>query len=98
MDQFDLTRSQQKYFIKKYSSYWNNEDNWKRFNRLIYEGKNVSARRTLKQNFIDYRKLGEARLGLSRRAGNVSSLIKNVPQKLKNDPGFIYERMRWRRK
>ena len=46
----------------------------------------------------DYRKLGEARLGLSRRAGNVSSLIKNVPQKLKNDPGLIYERMRWRRK
>ena len=26
------------------------------------------------------------------------SLIKDVPQRLKNDPGLIYERMRWRRK
>ncbi len=94
----DLTRTQQKYFIKRYSNYWNNDDNWKRFNRLIYEGKNVSARRTLNRISGDYRKLGEARLGLSRRSGNVSSLIKNVPQKLKNDPGLVYERMRWRRK
>ena len=64
----------------------------------MYEGKNVSARRTLNRIRGDYRKLGEARLGLSRRVANVSSLIKDVPEKLKDDPGLIYERMRWRRK
>ena len=94
----NLTYKQQRYFIKKYSNFWNQEDNWKRFNRLMYEGKNVSARRTLNRISGDMRKLGEARLGLSRRVGNVSTLIKNVPQNLKNDPGLIYERMRWRRK
>ncbi len=94
----NLTFSQQKYFTKKYSNFWNQEDNWKRFNRLIYEGKNISARRTLNRISGDKRKLGEARLGLSRRVGNVSTLIKNVPTNLKNDPGLIYERMRWRRK
>ncbi len=94
----NLTFVQQRYFIKKYSSFWNNDDNWKRFNRLIYEGKNISARRTLNRIYGDFRKLGEARLGLSRRVGNVSTLIKKVPQRLKNDPGLIYERMRWRRK
>ena len=94
----NLTYKQQVYFSKKYSRYWNQDDNWKRFNRLIYEGKNVSARRTLNRISGDLRKLGEARLGLSRRSPNVSSLIKKVPQKYKNDPGLIYERMRWRRK
>ena len=94
----NLTFVQQKYFIKKYSNFWNNDDNWKRFNRLIYEGKNISARRTLNRIYGDFRKLGEARLGLSRRSGNVSTLIKKVPQRLQNDPGLIYERMRWRRK
>ena len=78
-----MTYSQQKYFIKKYKNFWNNNDNWQRFNRLMYEGKNVSARRTLNRIRGDYRKLGEARLGLSRRVGNVSSLIKDVPEKLK---------------
>ena len=94
----DLTFKQQKYFIRNYSKFWNQSDNWKRFERLIYEGKNISARRTLNRINGDLRKLGEARLGLSRRSGNISSLIKNVPTNLKNDPGLIYERMRWRRK
>ena len=75
----NLTYRQQKYFIKKYSRFWTEKDNWQRFNRLIYEGKNLSARRTLNRISGDYRRLGEARLGLSRRVGNVSSLIKNVP-------------------
>ena len=75
-----------------------NLDNWKRFKRLIYEGKNVSARRTLNRIYGDLRKLGEAQFAFSRRSPNVSSLIKKVPQKFQNDPGLIYERMRWRRK
>ena len=94
----NLTYNQQRYFIKKYSKYWNQDDNWKRFERLIYEGKNVSARRTLNRIKGDMRKLGEARLALSRRSPNVSSLISKVPERLKDDPGLIYERLRWRRK
>ena len=94
----NLTYKQQIYFTKKYSRFWNQDDNWKRFNRLIYEGKNISARRTLNRISGDLRKLGEARLALSRRSPNVSSLIKKVPQKYQSDPGLIYERMRWRRK
>ena len=94
----NLTSSQQKYFIKNYSRYWNQEDNWKRFNRLMIEGKTFSARKTLNRIKGDLRKLGEARLSLSRRSPNVSELIRNVPTELKNDPDLIYERMRWRRK
>ncbi|MEE2695444.1 MAG: lytic transglycosylase domain-containing protein [Pseudomonadota bacterium] len=94
----NLTYKQQRYFIRKYSKFWDQTDNWKRFDRLIYEGKTVSARRTLNRITGDLRKLGEARLGLSRRTGNVENLIYNVPKSLKNNPGLIYERMRWRRK
>ena len=94
----NLTYKQQVYFAKKYSKHWDQNDNWKRFNRLIYEGKNTSARRTLNRISGNLRKLGEARLALSRRSPNVSSLIKKVPDELRNDSGLIYERMRWRRK
>tara|TARA_B100000989_G_scaffold289136_1_gene260584 strand:+ start:2129 stop:4069 length:1941 start_codon:yes stop_codon:yes gene_type:complete len=94
----NLTFSQQKYFIKKYSKYWTTDDNWERFDRLLWEGKTLSAKRTLMRIKGAKRKLGEARLALSRRAGNVSELIKKIPKNLLNDPGLIYERMRWRRK
>lgn len=94
----NLTYNQQKYFINRYKKFWKFEDNWARFDRLMWEGKLVSARRTLSRIKGPYRRLGNARLALSKRAGNVSSLIKLVPIKLQNDPGLIYERMRWRRK
>ena len=94
----NLTYNQQKYFIKKYSRYWDASDNWKRFDRLLWEGKNFSAKKTLLRIKGDYRALGNARLALSNRAGNVSLLISRVPQRLRKDPGLIYERMRWRRK
>ena len=98
MDNKNLTRSQQNYFIKKYSKFWTNNDNWNRFRRLLNEGKNVSARRTLNRIYGDLRKLGEAQIALSRRSPNVAALINKVPNRLKEDPGLIYERMRWRRK
>ena len=94
----NLTFSQQKYFIRKYSKYWTAKDNWERFDRLLWEGKTLSAKRTLMRIKGDMRKLGEARLALSRRTSNVSQLIKRVPKHLLTDPGLIYERMRWRRK
>ncbi len=94
----NLTSSQQRYFIQKYSDYWTQQDNWERFNRLMIEGKDFSARKTLNRIKGDLRKLGEARLNLSRRSPNVSEFINNVPQHLINDPDLIYERMRWRRK
>ena len=94
----NLTYSQQNYFIRKYSKYWDQDHNWKRFDRLMWEGKTVSARKTLRRIKGDLRNLGNARLALSVRAPNVSNLIKKVPLHLKNDPGLLYERMRWRRK
>ena len=45
----NLTFRQQKYFIKKYSKYSDANDNWKRFDRLLWDGKNWSARKTLKR-------------------------------------------------
>ena len=94
----NLSATQQRYFIRKYSKYWTQDDNWERFNRLMIEGKTFSARKTLNRINGDLRKLGEARLGLSRRSPNVTQLINRVPSYLKNDPDLIYERMRWRRK
>ncbi len=94
----NLTSSQQKYFIRKYSNFWTQQDNWKRFNRLMVEGKEFSARKTLNRVKGDLRKLGEARLNLSRRSPNVSKYINDVPLHLIDDSDLVYERMRWRRK
>ena len=46
----------------------------------------------------DYQLLYTARQLLISRGYGVDEAIKKVPQKLKNDPGLKYDRLKWRRK
>ena len=44
-----------------------------------------------------YRKLATARMRLQRRQHGVDAAVKAVPTNLSNDPGLLFDRMRWRR-
>ena len=46
----------------------------------------------------DVKALAEARLALANQLNNAESYISHVPASLHNDPGLLYERLRWRRK
>lgn len=68
-----------------------------RLDRLLWKGERASARRMLPRVSPDWRALGEARLALQEQAGNVDRLVARVPASLKDQPGLVYERVRWRR-
>ncbi len=88
----------EKFFYKQYRKYLSAEDNQKRLDRLLWEGRNWPARRMIWKIKPADRALAEARLMLRQRLGNVDKAIARVPAEFKNDPGLIYERLRWRRK
>ncbi len=71
-------------------------DHVARLDRLLWQGKRRAAHRMLKRVGGDYRKLAEARLRLRMRIGGVDKAIMAVPDALTNDPGLLYERIRWR--
>ena len=91
-------KQQERQFYRRYRKHLNYKDHLKRLDRLIWEDRYYPARRMLRRVKPDQRRLAEARLALMRKRGGVDRAISKVPPELKNDPGLIYERLRWRRR
>ncbi|NQV20486.1 MAG: lytic transglycosylase domain-containing protein, partial [Rhodospirillales bacterium] len=61
-------------------------------------GRRQPARRMLDRVGKNWRRLAEARLALRQRSAEVDRKVARVPKDLKDHPGLIYERVRWRRR
>jgi len=94
----DLNRSNMKFFRKKYKNHLNATDYIKRADYLAWENKYWDLKRMLKYLPKDYQLLYTARQILMSKSYGVDQAIKNVPNKLKNDAGLNYDRLKWRRK
>ena len=73
-------------------------DHIARFDRLLWDRRTASAHRQLRQMSHEYQSLGLARIALMKRQPGVDQAISRVPKRLIDDPGLVYERIRWRRK
>jgi soluble lytic murein transglycosylase len=94
----NFTKQQDRSFYKLYRKFLTREDHHARLERLIWDERYWAARRMLSKVDAGTRALAEARLMLMRRMGGVDGAIAKVPDKLKKDPGLVYERLRWRRR
>ena len=94
----DLSRSNMKFFRKKYKKYLNVDDYIKRADYLAWEGKSWDLKRMTKYLPKDYELLYTARQILMSKSYGVDKAIKNIPTNLKNDAGLNYDRLKWRRK
>ncbi|MEQ8285398.1 lytic transglycosylase domain-containing protein [Thalassospira sp.] len=88
---------QERRFLSRYGKYIDQETHQQRLDRLLWEGRLSTASRTMKYVSDDYRLLAEARASLRAMEGGVDAVLNRVPEKYRNDPGLIYERVRWRR-
>lgn len=94
----DFAKRRELAFYRRHRRQLTVDDHRQRLDRLLWDGRYWPARRMLWKVKPDYRALAVARLSLRRNEGNVDTLIAKVPAALKDDPGLIYERLRWRRK
>ena len=93
-----LSKSQLRYFRKKYKEIIKIEDNIKRADWLAYEGKYWDLQRMLKYLPKDETALYRARQLLMSKSYGVDAAISKIPKKFKNDIGLNYDRLKWRRK
>ena len=94
----DLNTNSLKYFRKKFKNTLDTSDYIKRADYYAWEGKHWDLKRIIRYLPKDYQLLYTARQILISRGYGVDEAIKKVPQKLKNDPGLKYDRLKWRRK
>jgi soluble lytic murein transglycosylase len=93
----ELSKNDLKYFSKIFKKFLTHQDYVLRADYFAYEAKYKDLKDTIDYLNPDYQKLYNARAALftKRSADNLISL---VPQSLKEDPGLIYDRIKWRRK
>lgn len=85
-------------FVQRYRSFLSVEDHLARLDRLLWDGQESAVRRLLPLVDPGHRALAEARLRLAGLQPGVDAAVSQVPTSLRNDPGLIYERVRWRRR
>ena len=82
----------------RYRAHLRPEDHVARLERLVWANYARAARRMYRYVDEGQQQLAEARLTLRAYSGGVDQAIARVPRSLRDDPGLVYERLRWRRK
>ncbi len=93
----DFASNEEADFLRFFKPHLRMEDHLARLDRLLWEGKTISAKRMLNRVDQDTAALAFARITLRSLEQGVDGAINRVPASLQNDPGLIFERLRWRR-
>jgi soluble lytic murein transglycosylase len=94
----ELSKSEIRFYRKKFKKYLNAEDYIKRADYLAWNNKYWDLKRLLRYLPKDYELLYTARQLLMSKSYGVDNAISKVPAKFKNDAGLNYDRLKWRRK
>ncbi len=94
----ELTKSELRFYRKKFKKYLNADDYVKRADYLAWNNKYWDLKRLLRYLPKDYELLYNARQLLMSKSYGVDNAISKVPAKFKNDAGLNYDRLKWRRK
>ncbi len=96
--EMDFPRREERAFRKHYAKLLRRQDELARLERLLWEHKSRPAKRQARRLGRAYVALAEARLRLARMGPGVDRAIRRVPKELRNHPGLVYERARWRQR
>ncbi|HTH17267.1 MAG TPA: lytic transglycosylase domain-containing protein [Magnetospirillum sp.] len=88
---------QERQFLTLFGEHLRGEDHWKRLDRLLWDKQDGPAGRMLLKVSAGHRALAQARLALQDGKANPEPLLAQIPKELRDDPGLIYDRVRWRR-
>jgi len=94
----ELTKSELRFYRKKFKKYLNTDDYIKRADYLAWNNKYWDLKRLLRYLPKDYELLYTARQLLMSKSYGVDNAISKVPDKFRNDAGLNFDRLKWRRK
>jgi soluble lytic murein transglycosylase len=94
----DFNVFDEKLILQRYGHYLRPVDDVERLDRLAWDGKEEAVHRMLPRVDPGHRAEALARLALANVSKTAEKLVSKVPANLQKDPGFLFERMRWRRR
>ena len=88
---------QERQFTAQFGHFIRAEDHWQRLDRLLWDKQAIAAREMILRVDAPHRQLAQARLALQEDKGGADGAVAQVPVTLRDDPGLVYDRVRWRR-
>jgi soluble lytic murein transglycosylase len=88
---------QERLFLNNFEEQIRDEDDIARLDRLLWDHQDSAVRQQMSRVDADHKLLAQARLAFDNEASNAESLARNLPASVKDDPGLIYEWVRYRR-
>lgn len=85
-------------FLARHGAHIGPDDHRARLDRLLWDRESVAATRQAARLGSGYAALAQARLKLAQRQSGVDAAIDRIPPSLRDDPGLVYERARWRQR
>ncbi|HEV7370983.1 lytic transglycosylase domain-containing protein [Arenibaculum sp.] len=94
----NFTPDEERELLRRFGGFLTAADHAARLDRLVWDGNAGAARRMYPVVDAGWKALAEARLALTGARPGVDGLIRAVPDRLREHPGLLYERLRWRRR
>ena len=85
-------------FLKRYKEILSATEHNERLDNLLWQSRTTEARRMLYRVSTEVRSISIARIYLLENHPDVDLAISRVPEILRDHPGLIYERVKWRRR
>ncbi len=94
----DFSEEELNAFYARFGQFLARDDHWARLDRLLWNNDSVGARRMYSFADTDMKTVAEARLALAGQRAEAENWWSNVSGQWREDPGLIYERLRWLRR
>jgi soluble lytic murein transglycosylase len=88
---------QERQFLTKYGDRLREKDHEDRLARLLWDRQHEAAQRMIPKVNMPHRLLAQARIALQSDSAGASAAVDAVPEAMADDPGLLYDRVRWRR-
>jgi soluble lytic murein transglycosylase len=94
----EMGRKQAEDFRRRFRKYIRDEDDVARLDRLLWLREVGDSRRQKQYVSKDWRALTESRISFMVRSRKAPRTVGSVPKALREDPGYIFEQVRWHRR
>ena len=83
-------------FLQSFGSLLTPDDHWARLDRILYDDQTTAAGRMMSRVSPDQARIARTRIAFITGASNAEAMLKELPTDLQNDPGILYNRLKWR--
>jgi soluble lytic murein transglycosylase len=92
-----FSKAEEQKFLAQFGKFLTPKTHVERLDNLLWAGEHQQALRMMPRVESNYRALAIARMQLRQMTSNVDASVASVPKVLQDDPGLVYERLRWLR-